>query len=135
MDFIKHADHHKEHIEGISTNLKQLLEKSDQAIYVYLDDHHKICNKKFAALLGYKSIKEWTDIHEPFTKAFVEYESRGALVFAYQKAIESYVGSCIEVTWNKKDGEKVKTKVILVPFLVNGNVFALHFVSLITSLS
>jgi hypothetical protein len=34
--------------------MKQVLDKSGQAIYLYLDDSHKVCNKKFADMLGYK---------------------------------------------------------------------------------
>ena len=39
--------------------------KSTQAIFVYLDDTHKACNKQYADLLGYKSAKESADIDAP----------------------------------------------------------------------
>jgi len=54
-------EHHVELVQGISEQLKTILDKSEQAIYVYLDDTHKTCNKKFASLLGYNSVKQWAD--------------------------------------------------------------------------
>ena len=47
--------HHEELVKGITKQLKPILDKSGQAIFVYLDDTHKACNKNFADLLGYKS--------------------------------------------------------------------------------
>ena len=57
--------HHEELVKGITEQMKPVLEKSEQAIYIYLDDNHKVCNKKFADLLGYKSPKEWADADAP----------------------------------------------------------------------
>jgi len=37
-------------IEGVRHQLKDILESSKQAIYVYLDDTHKLCNQRFATL-------------------------------------------------------------------------------------
>ena len=45
--------HHEQLVKGIAEQMKPVLEKSEQAIYLYLDDNHKVCNKKFADLLGY----------------------------------------------------------------------------------
>lgn len=45
-------DDHKELVKGLSDQLKQVLERSEQAVYIYLDDTHKNCNKRFADLLG-----------------------------------------------------------------------------------
>jgi hypothetical protein len=33
------------------------------------------------------------------------------------------------MTWKRKSGENIKTKVILVPVAHKGHIFALHFVS------
>ena len=47
--------------------MKPVLEKSEQAIYLYLHDNHKVRNKKFADLIGYKSPKEWADAEAPLS--------------------------------------------------------------------
>ena len=121
---------HEEVMEEVSEQLKPILEESEQAIYVYLDDDHKICNKKFASLLGYSSAMEWSEIQESLLDTCVEDDgSRETLVSAYQNAVERFTGSCIDVTWKKKNGNNVKTKLILVPYMYNNHLFALHFVS------
>lgn len=50
--------HHEELANGFYNQLKQIFDSSEQAIYLYLDDNHKVCNKKFASLLGYNSPEE-----------------------------------------------------------------------------
>ncbi len=114
----------------VSEQLKPILEESEQAVYVYLDDDHKICNRKFASLLGYSSAREWSEIQEPLLDTCVEDDgSRESLVSSYQDAVERFIGSHIDVTWKKKNGNNVKTKLIIVPYIYNNHLFALHFVS------
>ena len=120
---------HDDLMKEVSDHLKDMFDKSQQSMYLYLDDSHKICNKKFASLLGYKSSEEWAGVNKPFTETFVDSASQETLVTTYQKSMEKLVGSSIDVIWKKKNGEKIKTKVILVPFLFNGHLFALHFIS------
>lgn len=122
-------EHHEDLINKVSDELALILKKSQQAIYIYLDDKHKACNEHFANLLEYNSPKEWSGVHESFTEAFVDTDSQDDLVDAYRNAIEKLVGSSIEVNWKTKSGKIVKTNVILVPFEHNSHIFALHFIS------
>jgi PAS domain-containing protein len=123
------AHPHEELMKGVYEQLKEVFEESKQAIYLYHDDTHKICNHRFASLLGYKSVEEWSAVNEPFTEAFVKDESQDILVSAYRNAMEDKIGSDIEVSWKKKTGESVKTKVIMVPISYTGELLALHFIS------
>lgn len=66
---------------------------------------------------------------EPFPMAFVTPRSRRTLISAYQDAIERFVGSAIDVTWQTKTGGTVDTRVILVPVIYEDHVFALHYIS------
>ena len=120
---------HEELIKGVYEQLKEVLEESKQAIYIYYDDTHKICNQRFASLLGYKSVEEWSAVNKPFTEAFVKDESQEILVSTYKNAMEDKIGSDIEVSWKKKTGESVRTKVIMVPISHSGELLALHFIS------
>jgi len=120
---------HVELIWGVYEQFKEIFEESKQAIYVYYDDSHKICNQRFATLLGYESPEEWSTVNEPFTEAFVNDESKEILVSTYRNAIEDKIGSDIEVSWKKKSGESIGTKVIMVPISYNGELLALHFIS------
>ncbi|NWG09412.1 MAG: hypothetical protein HXX80_03730 [Nitrososphaerales archaeon] len=116
-------------VNGLYRQLRQIFISSEQAIYLYLDDAHKVCNKKFASLLGYGSPSEWTKIEKSFPETLVDRKSRQTLVSAYQDAMEKMVGSTVDVTWKKKSGGTVDTTVILVPISYQGHLFALHFVS------
>jgi carbohydrate-binding DOMON domain-containing protein len=122
-------EHHEELIRGISKQMKPILESSEQAIYIYLDDVHKVCNKKFASLLGYGSPDEWARVEEPMLEVSVDKRSQETLVETYNRAMEKMTGSTISVTWKKKSGGTVDTTVILVPIAYVGTLFALHFVS------
>ncbi|MBI4894703.1 MAG: hypothetical protein HY833_03135 [Candidatus Aenigmarchaeota archaeon] len=109
--------------------LRPLLESSDQPMYVYLDDDRRVCNKKFASLLGYKSAREWSSVKGSFPMVFVDGASRHTLVSAYRSSVGEKTGSSIRVTWNTKNNKKVKTNVIMVPVTYKKMTFALHFVS------
>ena len=120
---------HDEILKGLSNQLKEIFDSSGQAMYIYLDDEHKVCNKKFASMLDYKSTAEWASVKGNFPTAFVKEKSQATLIRAYQAAMENGVGSSIDVDWKKKSGGSAKTKVILVPISYEGHRMALHFIS------
>lgn len=120
--------HHKELVKGLYEQMKKIFESSEQAMYLYLDDNHKACNRKFAALLGYKSPKEWAEVKGALGP-FVAEKSQETLSSAYWKAMNQMIASTIPVTWKKKSGGTVDTTVILVPMAYAGHLFAVHFVS------
>jgi hypothetical protein len=120
--------HHEELVKGIAEQMKPVLEKSGQAIYLYLDDNHKVCNKKFAELLGYKSPKDWADADAPLSD--VVEEDQQSVIDAYMKASEKMVASGIEVrVKNIKTAKIVKTRMIIAPVGHAGHVFTAHFFS------
>jgi hypothetical protein len=120
--------HHEELVNGIAAQLKPILDKSPQAIYLYLDDTHKACNKKFADLLGYKSAKEWADTEAPL--ADVVEEDQDKIIAAYENASEKMQASSLDVRFiNVKTNKPVKVNVIMVPVAYEGHIFALHFLS------
>jgi hypothetical protein len=121
--------HHDDLMSGVTNQLSDILDKSEQAIYIYLDDVHKVCNTNFADLLGYRTPDEWAMVGEDFPMIFVAEKSRETLVNAYRNAVERFIGSTIKVTWNKKSGGTVDTTVILVPIIFEGHTFALHFIN------
>jgi antirestriction protein len=116
-------------LSGIFSQLKEIFNSSEQAMYLYLDDDHKLCNEKFAFMLNYESAEEWAAVKASFPDAFVAEKSRATLISTYQNAMEKGIGASIEVEWKKKSGETVKTNVILVPLAYEGHRMALHFIS------
>lgn len=123
------AHSHGPLVTGLYRQMKDIFEQSEQAMYLYLDDVHKVCNKRFAELLGYDSPKTWAAVDEPFPMVFVAAKSRQALVSAYQDAVGRFVGTSLEVAWQRKTGATIDTQVILVPVAYDGHVFALHYIS------
>ncbi len=120
--------HHEDLIEGIKKQFKPIFEKSEQAIYLYLDDTHKVCNKKFSDLLGYKSPKEWADTEAPL--ADVVEDDQQKVIDAYVSASEKMVASVIDTRMkNVKTGKILKTRMITAPVVHAGHVFTAHFFS------
>jgi len=125
---INEEQHHEELIKGIAKQLESILDSSQQAIYIYLDDIHKICNEKFSSLMGYGSPEEWAKVEDSF-ETFVDRSSQETLVKAYRQAMEKFIPSNIKVTWKKKSGGTIATAVVMVPIAFDGHIFALHFIS------
>jgi PAS domain-containing protein len=121
-------EHHEALISGISNQMKNIMDSSQQAIYIYLDDIHKVCNAKFATLMGYRSPEEWAKVEDSFPE-FVDESSQEVLVNAYRQAMEKLIPANIKVTWKKKTGGTVATSVVLVPIEYDDHLFALHFIS------
>ncbi len=122
-------EHHENIMHSLSEEYADILKNSEQGVYIYLDDAHKICNAKFASLLGYASEEEWASIEEPFPEVFVADQSQDMLITSFQDAMEKSIGSTSSISWKKKDGSIIETTVLLVPIAHQGHTFALHFVS------
>jgi hypothetical protein len=120
---------HDEIIGRVRKQFDDVFEESEQSIYIYLDDVNKVCNKRFATLLGYPSPKEWAAVKENFPEAFVSRKDQSKLVSTYQKAVNSLVGSTVSITWKKRSGGEVQTTTILVPIVFEGHRMALHFIT------
>ena len=119
-------EHHVELIEGIGKEFQKIFNKSGQAIYIYLDDTHKVCNKKFADLLGYDSPKEWADTEAPL--ADVVEEDQQSVIDAYMNASEKMVAGTVDVKMKHvKTGKIVKANMIVVPVGYAGHIFTAHF--------
>ena len=121
-------EHHEELVKGLYDQMKPIMEKSEQPIFIYLDDNHKACNKKFASMLGFKSPQEWAE-KQGFLEVYVTEKSRETLSSAYWKAMEKKVASTIPMTWMKKDGASIESTMILVPMFFQGHMFSVHFVT------
>lgn len=128
---MNHHDDHADVIHGFYAEQKQVFDSSDQGMYAFLDNDNRVCNGKFATMLGYATAKEWSSVNvqESFPDAFVAQKSQQDLVDTYQNAMENGVGSTFDVTWKKKSGGSVDTTVILVPVMYQGHTLALHFIS------
>ena len=122
-----HDEHHEHLVKEIAEQFEPVLSKSPQGIYIYLDDEHKICNKKFADMLGYKSIEEWVSNETPVGD--VSEEDQEKVIDAYGEASRNLKASKLSASIVRKDGKKIKADVIMAPITYKGEVFVIHFVS------
>ena len=122
-----HNPHHEHLIAEVEKMFEPMLSRSPQAIYVYLDDEHKFCNKKFALLLGYKSTKEW--VKNPYPLSDILPKDQKIVIKAYMNASEKFTASTFAATLVKKSGKKIPANVIMVPFSYQKEVFVVHFIS------
>ena len=122
-----HDPHHQHLIAELAEQLEPVLSKSPQAIYLYLDDEHKICNQKFADLLGYKSIQEWVDNEYPLDDVAEEDQDKG--VKSFMDASQKLKASTFSGSFIKKDGSKIKAEVIMAPITYKNEVFVIHFIT------
>lgn len=122
-----HDPHHEHLVKELGAQLESVFSKSPQAIYLYLDDEHKTCNKKFADMLGYDSVREWVDNLYPVDDISKKDQEKG--IKAYMEASRKFKASTLSAEWIKKDGKKINTEVIMVPLTYKGEVFVLHFIT------
>jgi len=122
-----HNPHHEHLIAEVSKMFEPMLSRSPQAIYVYLDDEHKFCNKKFAELIGYKSTKEWQENFYPLSDILEKDQKK--VIKAYMNASEKFIATTFAVTLVKKSGKKIQANVIMVPFSYQKEVFVIHYIT------
>ncbi len=120
--------HHEELVKGLYEQMKTVVDASEQPIFIYLDDNHKVCNNKFSTMLGFKSPQEWAAI-EGFLDPYVAEKSRETLMTAYWDAMKKMIASTTQITWTKKGGGTIDSTVILVPISYQGHLFSVHFVT------
>jgi PAS domain S-box-containing protein len=122
-----HGEHHEHLIRELAEQLEPVFSGSPQAIYLYLDDEHKTCNKKFSDMLGYKSVDEWVANEFPVSDVLEADQKR--VINAYMNASRKLEASSVLATMVTKDGNKIKCQVILAPLSYKGETFVLHFIS------
>ncbi len=122
-----HDIHHEHLIKELTEQLEPMFSHSPQGIYLYLDDEHKSCNKKFATMLGYSSPAEW--VKNEFPVGDVTEEDRDKVINAYMEASRNFKASTLLATLTRKDGKKLQAQVIMAPISYKGEVFVLHFIS------
>ena len=122
-----HSKHHEHLIKELTEQLESIFSNSPQGIYLYLDDVHKTCNKKFSEMLGYKSPGEWVKNEYPVSDVLEKDQEK--VINAYGEASRKLKASTLSAICVRKDGKKINTKIIMAPISYKGEVFVLHFVS------
>jgi hypothetical protein len=122
-----HDEHHEHLMNEITELFEPILSDSPQAVYIYLDDTHKICNQNFADLLGYDSIEDWVATESPIND--IAESDQNSVIEAYGKASEELITSSLLINIKTKGGSEVETEIVITPFTYKGEVFAVHFIT------
>ena len=124
---MSHDEHHVHLLDEVAEMFKLILLDSPQAIYIYLDDTHKVCNQNFVDLLGYEAVDDWVENETPLDD--IKESDQKHVIEAYGKTSEELIASSLSVTVVKKDESEVKVDVIMIPFAYKDEVFVVHFIS------
>jgi len=124
---MSHDPHHEHLIRELTEQLEPVFSRSPQGIYLYLDDTHKSCNKKFVVMLGYFSPEEWVANEYPVGDISKGDQEKG--IKAYMDASRKFKATTLSITWTKKDGTAIHTEVTMIPLSYKREVFVLHFIT------
>jgi PAS domain-containing protein len=116
---------HEGLIVGLREQNRAILDESPQAFFIYLDDYHKFCNRKFADMLGYESPEDWAKMTTPVADSTED--TRNKLISAVMSAIEDKAASSVRIAWRTKDDRVVDTTCVSVPGMFNGQAYAMLF--------
>jgi PAS domain S-box-containing protein len=120
----------KDHERIISEMLEQfkpVFENSPDGVYLYLDDRHKVCNKKMADLFG-MSVEEWAAIPD-FLGGFVLPQDQELVARNFQEHVASLTRpALIRFQARKKDGTVFTLETEMIPISWDGHPVAYHFV-------
>ncbi|OGH20172.1 MAG: hypothetical protein A3D74_02690 [Candidatus Levybacteria bacterium RIFCSPHIGHO2_02_FULL_37_13] len=122
-----HDEHHEHLVKEIAEQFEPVFTKSPHGIYIYLDDKHKTCNKKFAEMLGYKSVADW--VANEYPVGDVSEADQEKVINAYGEASRNLKASKVFASIVRKDGKKIKVNIIMAPITYKGEVFVIHFIS------
>jgi len=122
-----HDPHHEHLTEELAKQLEPVLSKSPQAIYLYLDDEHKICNKKFADMLGYDSVEAWVENETPLDDV-LESDQEG-VINAYMNASREFKASSFSASLVRKNKKQIDVSILMMPITYKEEVFVIHFIS------
>ena len=108
-------------------HLTPVFEASPDGVYVWVDDEHKECNERLAAMFGY-TVDEWRRTSD-FLETFVAEKDREAFSRAFGEHVAPLTRPTrFRFTAVRKDGSTFAAETDMVPLAVHGHAVAYHFV-------
>jgi hypothetical protein len=114
-------------VEKVRQLYVEVLQKSEQPIFIQINDSEKICNEKFVKFLEYETIQEFENDDKKFPKDYVSEGTFDEFMTAYREAREHYASYKSEIGWKKPSGAIVKTDMISVPFPFEGKILVFNY--------
>jgi PAS domain S-box-containing protein len=118
---------HEHVLSGLLEQLMPVFALSPDGVYLYLDDTHKVCNKRMADMFG-MTIEEWRKVPN-FLEGFVAPQDRELVASNYRDHVTALSRP---VTFRfhalRKDGGTFLAETDMIPVSWNGHPLAYHFV-------
>jgi PAS domain S-box-containing protein len=118
---------HADVIHSLADQLKPLFESSPDGVYIWLDETHKLCNERMAAMFGY-TVDEWCAVPH-FLEGFIDEEDQESYARNYQTRVAALA---FPVTFRfrgrRKDGTTFAAETDMIPLVYEGRAVAYHFV-------
>jgi PAS domain S-box-containing protein len=118
---------HETALAELAGHFKPVFEQSPDGVYLWLDEQHKVCNQRLAAMFGY-DVREWQEVDD-FADTFIADESRSLYVWHYKHQVGGlqYPVS-FRFRGKRKDGSTFDAETDMIPLTYAGHVVAYHFV-------
>jgi len=118
---------HADLMQEIEDQYRPVFENSPDGVYLWLDEEHKVCNQRMAAMFGY-SIAEWCAAPQ-FLETFVSEEDQEVYSWNYHNRVATLA---FPVTFRfrgkRKDGSTFAAETDMIPISWRGHAVAYHFV-------
>jgi PAS domain S-box-containing protein len=118
---------HSDLLQELEEQFRPVFEHSSDGVYLWLDDAHKICNDRLAAMFGY-TVPEWR-ARSNFLDSFVAEADQDQYGWNYQNRVATFA---FPVTFRfrgrRKDGSTFAAETDMIPVSYQGHAVAYHFV-------
>jgi PAS domain-containing protein len=118
---------HSEVLEALADHFRPLMEHSPDGVYLWLDEMHKVCNERLAALFGC-TVQEWCAVPS-FLASFIAEDDQENYGWHYQQHVARLA---YPVTFRfrgrRKDGTAFAAETDMIPISFAGHAVAYHFV-------
>lgn len=121
------GDEREDVVRELAEQFRPVMEGSPDGVYLWLDEAHKACNERLAALFGH-TVEEWCAA-QPFLDNFVAEEDRKVFSWNYHNRVAALA---FPVTFRfrglRKDGSVFCAQTDMIPISYRGHAVAYHFV-------
>ena len=119
---------HEVATKELAEHLQPLFDASPDGVYVWLDEEHWICNRRFAELLGYDSPDELNDTPS-FLQRMVDEDDQQHFSWNYWNRVQALAfPTTFRFRGTRKDGSTFQAETDMIPLTFGGHTFAYHFV-------
>jgi PAS domain S-box-containing protein len=118
---------HEQILQEMLAQFGPVFEHSPDGVYLYLDDRHKICNKRMAAMFGLTT-EEWSATPN-FLASFVADEDQEIVARNYQEHVSALTRPVtFRFRARRKNGSAFTAETEMIPMSWRGHPVAYHFV-------